>query len=229
MTGVMETSEKVDVQAEWWDNVFAPSSCLAIVTTCDSHGRNNAAPVGTCVRVCHNPVHIAFTVSYDKDTATNVEANGSFVVNVVPFDQDILNRMMICGLPFLPEIDELQRAGLTPLPARGVAPVCIAECRSHFECEVVWTQAWEHRVTVCGAVKAVSMDADCIDKNGFVVWNRLRPAHYCGGGYGNLFVPAHEHFISADLQYEGSDDEFVPGKDWRAAYRPMAGASQFRQ
>src|SRR5262245_64550615 len=78
---------KVDVKPEWWDNIFAPSSCLTLITTVDRDGRVNAAAFGTCTRVCHEPMYIAFTCSADKDTTNNVLATGEFVVNVVPFEQ----------------------------------------------------------------------------------------------------------------------------------------------
>ena len=44
---------KIDVRPEWWDNVFAPSSCLVLITTVDRDGAVNAAAFGTCTRVCH--------------------------------------------------------------------------------------------------------------------------------------------------------------------------------
>ena len=59
---------KTDVRPEWWDNIFAPSSCLVIITTVDPQGRVNAASFGTCTRVCHDPMYISFTCGADKDT-----------------------------------------------------------------------------------------------------------------------------------------------------------------
>ena len=61
-----------------------------MVTTVDEAGRVNAASFGTCVRVCHDPVYISFTVGAPKDTAHNVLCTGEFVVNVPPFDREIL-------------------------------------------------------------------------------------------------------------------------------------------
>ena len=66
---------KVDVPAAHWDRLFAPSSCLVMITTVDDEGRINAASYGTCVRVCHDPVYIAFTTGATKDTYKNVLAN----------------------------------------------------------------------------------------------------------------------------------------------------------
>src|SRR5262249_60671961 len=65
---------KIDVEPRWWDNVFAPSSCLVLIPTVDRQGRVNAAAFGTCPRVCHEPMYIAFTCSADKDTTNNALA-----------------------------------------------------------------------------------------------------------------------------------------------------------
>jgi flavin reductase (DIM6/NTAB) family NADH-FMN oxidoreductase RutF len=213
-------SNKVDVRPQWWDSMFAPSSCLVLITTCDDEGRVNAAAFGTCTRVCHDPVHIAFTVGLSKDTANNVLANGQFVVNVVPFEADMLDRTLVCGLPFRPTNDELAAAGLSALPSRVVRPPRILECRSHFECSVAWTHPWLNRLMVCGKVEAVSADADCIDTQGHVVWDRLKPAHYCGARYGNKFVPVYEKPTPAHWRYEGTDDDFIEGQDWQTAFYP---------
>src|SRR5262249_53739239 len=68
-TDVTKTDvKKIDVKPEWWDNIFAPSSCLTLITTVDAQGRVNAAAFGTCTRVCHDPMYIAFTCSAGKDT-----------------------------------------------------------------------------------------------------------------------------------------------------------------
>ena len=95
---------KIDVEPRWWDNVFAPSSCLVLITTVDPQGRVNAAAFGTCTRVCHEPMYIAFTCSADRDTTNNALATGEFVVNVVPFEQAVLDKVPVCGLPFKPGV-----------------------------------------------------------------------------------------------------------------------------
>src|SRR5262249_52747134 len=59
----MTHPQKLDQPEEYWDRLFAPSSCLAMITTVDADGRVNAASFGTCVRVNHAPVYIAFTTN----------------------------------------------------------------------------------------------------------------------------------------------------------------------
>jgi hypothetical protein len=100
MTAAAPANRKIDVSPEFWDNIFAPSSCLVLITTVDREGRVNAAAFGTCTRVCHDPVYIAFTCGTSKDTYDNVLATGEFVVNVVPFEQAMLDKTLVCGLPF---------------------------------------------------------------------------------------------------------------------------------
>src|SRR5580704_5625861 len=117
---------KVDVRPQWWDNIFAPSSCLVIITTVDKAGNVNAASYGTCTRVCHDPVYVSFTCGTSKDTYANVLSTGEFVVNVVPFEQTMLDKTLMCGLPFKGGINELEKAGLTPIPSRALRPPRIA-------------------------------------------------------------------------------------------------------
>jgi len=91
----MTFPSKLDLPPEQWDRLFAPSSCLAMITTADSNGRVNAASFGTCVRVNHEPVYIAFTVTRAKDTCNNVLATGEFVVNLPSFDRELLEKVRV--------------------------------------------------------------------------------------------------------------------------------------
>jgi flavin reductase (DIM6/NTAB) family NADH-FMN oxidoreductase RutF len=216
-----KSASKIDVKPEWWDNIFAPSSCLTLITTVDGRGRVNAAAFGTCTRVCHDPMYIAFTCGVDKDTTNNVLATAEFVVNVVPFEQAMLDKVPVCGLPFNPGVNELEKAGLTAIPSRVLRPPRIAECRAHFECTVEWTRTWLHRVMICGKVEAVSIDDGCMDANGFIIWDKVKPAHYCGMRYQDRFVPAYDKPTRGNWRYQGRDAEFRPGEDWRNAYRSV--------
>src|SRR5262249_13783517 len=139
---------KIDVEPRWWDNVFAPSSCLVLITTVDRQGRGHRAAVGACARACRRAPDMPFACRADKDTTNNALATGEFVVNVVPFEQAVLDKVPVCGLPFKPGVNELEKAGLTAVPARVLRPPRIAECRAHFECRVEWTRPWLYRVMI---------------------------------------------------------------------------------
>jgi flavin reductase (DIM6/NTAB) family NADH-FMN oxidoreductase RutF len=199
----VNSTKKIDVPPEHWDRLFAPSSCLVMITTVDDQGHINAASFGTCVRVCHDPVYIAFTTSVTKDTCQNVLATQEFVVNVPPFEREILEKVRVVGLEFPTGVNELNEAGLTAIASRVLKPPRIAECRSHFECKLEWTKQWLHRVMVVGKVVAASVDEGCTDDNGYVVWDKLKPAHYSGHEYKTKFVAAYQ-FMDVDMVYKGT-------------------------
>src|ERR1700761_8652398 len=171
---------KLDQPERHWDRLFAPSSCLAVITTVDAAGRPNAASYGTCTRVHHNPMYIAFTCNSDRNTARNLDEVGEFVVNLPAFERAMLEKVRIIGLPFARGVNEIEKAGLTELAAVSVRPPRIAECTRHFECTVEWTKDWGGiRRMVMGKVKAASVDDDCIDEHGFILWEKVKPAHFC--------------------------------------------------
>jgi flavin reductase (DIM6/NTAB) family NADH-FMN oxidoreductase RutF len=200
----MSAPAKLDQPRKYWDRLFAPSSCLAMITTVDAQGRVNAASYGTCTRVHHEPVYIAFTANIGADNANNVLATGEFVVNLPRFERRSLEQVRVVGLPFASGVSELEKAGLTALPSIIVKPPRVAECPRHFECQVEWTKEWSHRLMVVGKVVAASVDADCVDAAGYILWEKVRSAHYCGAPYGGQFVAAYEK-IAVDIPYDGPE------------------------
>jgi len=116
--------EKLNQPPELWDRLFAPSSCLAVITTVDGEGRVNAASFGTCTRVKHEPVYIAFTTSVIRDTARNLLANGEFTVNLPKWERASLEKVRVCGLAFAPGVNELEKAAVHrhPIDERRAAP-----------------------------------------------------------------------------------------------------------
>jgi flavin reductase (DIM6/NTAB) family NADH-FMN oxidoreductase RutF len=200
----MMQATKLNQPAKYWDRLFAPSSCLAMITTVDTQGRVNAASYGTCTRVHHEPVYIAFTTNIGADNANNVLATGEFVVNLPRFDRESLEKVRIVGLPFAAGVSELDKAGLTALPSTVIKPPRIAQCPRHFECKVDWTREWSNRLMVVGKVVAASVDADCVDEHGHVLWEKVKSAHYCGAPYGGQFVAAYET-MAVDVPYEGPE------------------------
>ena len=196
---------KIDQPEPWWDRLFAPSSALAIITSVDANGAVNAASFGTCTRVNHNPVDIAFTCRPNKDTSRNVLATGEFVVNLPSFDRAALEAVRVTGLPFATGVNELAKAGLHELPSVTVKPPRIVECTRHFECKLEWSKEWSDRVMFVGRVLAASVNEDCVDDQGYVRWENARSAHFAGASY-NYFVAAYE-VMKVRQPYEGPEVE----------------------
>jgi len=212
----IDADVKTDVRPENWDCIIAPTSALAIITTVDAAGNVNAASYGSVVRVCHDPVQLAFTCTIGSDTHANLLDNGEFVINLVPFDEDLLKKVLVIGLPWRRGIDELAMAGLTTIPSTSVTPPRIAECYAHFEMKVDWTHSWIHRMTVTGRTLAVSANADCLDDQQMIVWDVARPAHFCGGRYQDQFVPANQP-VRVDWDWRALEARGVSDTDFRSA------------
>ena len=227
---------KTIIAPENWDNIIAPTSVLAIITTVDAEGNVNAASYGSTVRVCHDPVQLAFTCTQGSDTQKNLQERPEFVVNLVQFDEEMLKKVLAVGLPWKRGINELEKLGLTAIPSTTVAPPRIAECYAHFELKVEWTKPWLHREMVVGSTVAVSTNDDAVDENQMIIWDKAKPAHYCGGRYMDHFVPANEptrvEWDWRSLEAAGvSDADFrsaadgvedpvlTPVKDWRDMMR----------
>lgn len=202
----MTAPRKLDQPRKFWDRLFAPSSCLAMITTVDREGRVNAASYGTCTRVHHEPVFISFTANIGADNANNILAGSDFVVNLPRWEKASLEKVRVVGLPFPPGVSEIEKAGLTAIPSTIVTPPRIAECPRHFECKVEWTKEWSGRLMIVGKVVAASVDADCVDGEGYILWEKVKSAHYCGAPYGGQFVAAYEK-MAADIPYEGPEVE----------------------
>lgn len=200
----MTWPEPISAPPEQWDRLFAPSSCLSTITTADRAGRVNAASFGTCTRVAHDPVALAFAVGAGKDTYENVLATGEFVVNVPAFDRRQLEQVRVAGLDFAPGVDELGPAGLTAIPSTRVTPPRIADFGRHFECTVEWTRQWRDRLIVFGLVVAVSYAPGVADEDGYLNWDVARPAHFCGWPYENAFVGAYD-VMRVDMVHAGPE------------------------
>jgi flavin reductase (DIM6/NTAB) family NADH-FMN oxidoreductase RutF len=200
---------KVEVPEAHFDRLASPVGTVVMITTVSSEGQINAAPFATCIRNHHLPTCFEFSVDVFKDTAANVVSTREFVVNVPSFDREILEKVRVVGLPFPPGVNELEIAGLTAIPSKVVRPPRIEECKSHFECLVEWTKDWmDSRRTVVGRVVAASVNRDCIDADGFVLHDKLRPAHYTGRAYDTdeiaKFVAAHE-LMEVGMIYQGPE------------------------
>ena len=170
-----------------------------------------AAPVATCLRNNHKPTCFEFTMDTKRHTAQNIADTGEFVVNVVPFDRAILERVQITAMPFPKGVCELEPAQLTAIPSRIVRPPRVGECRSHFECVVEWTKLWfETRLTIVGRVVAASVNRDCLDPQGFVIHDRLMPAQYAGAAYNGKYL-GNPQAMDVGCPWHGPDPKtYVP-------------------
>lgn len=113
---------------------------IAWVSTISPDGVPNLAPFSFFNGVASNPPSLVFSVSYresthqPKDTLANLQASSDFVVNMVT--EPLATAMNITAGEYPPEVDEFQRAGLTPIPSIQVSAPRVAESPVQFECRL---------------------------------------------------------------------------------------------
>ncbi len=137
------------------------------MTTVDREGRRNAAPISFFNCLSADPSILAIGVeNHDdmsfKDTAWNIRTTGVFTVNIV--DVAMMDAMNVCAVPFAPEVDELEMAGLTAIPGSRIAAPRIAQSPAAFECRRHTTLAVSGaREIILGEVVAAHVRADVVN------------------------------------------------------------------
>ncbi|PHK95328.1 flavin reductase [Pseudoroseomonas rhizosphaerae] len=112
---------------------------IAWVVTVDAAGRPNAAPYSFFNCLSADPAIVALGIEFraggaPKDTGRNIRETGCFTVNIV--SDALVEAMNVCAVPFAPEVDELERAGLELLPGTAVASPRIARSPAALECRL---------------------------------------------------------------------------------------------
>ncbi|MFZ0481129.1 MAG: flavin reductase family protein [Terriglobales bacterium] len=113
---------------------------IAFVSTVDARGIRNLAPFSYFTGCSTNPPVVCFCAAVrpgprpHKDTLSNIEATGEFVVNIV--SEDFAEKMNAASVEAPPEIDEFDLVGLTPIASELVKPPRVAESRIHMECRL---------------------------------------------------------------------------------------------
>jgi flavin reductase (DIM6/NTAB) family NADH-FMN oxidoreductase RutF len=112
---------------------------IAWTSTVSPDGVNNLAPFSFFTVVSSSPPMVLLSLEYLdvgrlKDSAANIEANGEFVVNIVP--SDYASQVQMTSASYDPHVDEFALAGLTPLPSRHVRPSRVGESPISLECRL---------------------------------------------------------------------------------------------
>lgn len=113
---------------------------IAFISTVDAGGVRNLAPFSYFTGCSTNPPVVCFCAAVregrqpQKDTLSNIEATGEFVVNIV--SEEFTAQMNMTAAEAPPEVDEFTLSGLTPLASELVRPPRVAESKVHMECRL---------------------------------------------------------------------------------------------
>ncbi|HSA82965.1 MAG TPA: flavin reductase family protein [Geminicoccaceae bacterium] len=186
---------------------------IALVTTRDEGGRDNAAPFSFFNVLAEEPPLVVLglgvsTAGGAKDTTNNIRDTGEFVVNLV--DEAIAEAMNLCAIDVPPGTSEIELAGFSLLPSERVAPGRIAEAPVSMECRrYVTLQPGPERYIVLGEVVILHVRDGIvdparlrIDRDAYAPIGRL-----FGGGY----VRTRDRFEMPRISYQRWRDEHRSG------------------
>lgn len=112
---------------------------IAWVSTVGEDGTLNLAPFSAYALVCFKPMVVGFTcVPYRdgkrRDTLKNIESTKEFAVNIVT--EDLAEAMNVTSAPYPSDINEFEKAGLTPAEADIIRAPVLAESPVNMECRL---------------------------------------------------------------------------------------------
>lgn len=152
---------------------------IALVTTRSEAGHNNAAPMSFFNVFSHDPPIVVLGIQpklsgEEKDTMVNIRRTGEFVINMV--DMALSEQMLICGLGFDNEVDEMSMAQLTAKPCSKIDASYAAQSPCAFECRVERLIDYPRRTLVLGEVVHMHVHNECLDEEGrYVDPHRYQP------------------------------------------------------
>ncbi len=182
---------------------FVAPRPIALVTSRSPDGINNAAPISFFNAFSDTPPLLLIGLQHKKggapkDTTANIVNTGEFVVNLV--DERIARQMVICGIDFPSEVDEVKAAGLSLEKSFTVEPGWVGEAPVAFECRLERVVELPNRCIVFGHVTYMHVRDDCIDSRTL----RVRPENYCPIArlHGDNYISAKNQYVLTKATYE---------------------------
>jgi flavin reductase (DIM6/NTAB) family NADH-FMN oxidoreductase RutF len=134
---------------------------IAWVSSLAPDGTANLAPHSFFTVSCVDPPVIQFTSVGRKDSLSNIEATGEFVVNMTP--EALIEQVNSTGTNFPADVDEFAVAGLEPEPSARVRPPRVAASPAALECTLHSTLSLGDSTIVFGNVVHAAVATDVLD------------------------------------------------------------------
>ena len=160
---------------------------IAWVSSRSRDGVLNLAPYSFFNAVSREPPMLAISIGprtsgedYPKDTLTNLRESQEFVINIVSVA--LANAMHETSINYPPEVDEFERAGLTPAPCVVVDTPRVAEAKINMECTVEHILRLGTDHLVIGRMQRFHVE-DALISNGRIDTRGLDPLGRMAGNY----------------------------------------------
>lgn len=161
---------------------------IAWISTISKDGIYNLAPFSYFTGVSSDPPLLMVSVGskekgIKKDTWQNIHETDQFVVNMVT--KELVDKMNISSVAFDREINEFEKAGLTPKKADIVKAPLVAESPVNIECEKFQILEIGNMGIIFGKVLKIHVKDEILNEKGYVdttkleIVGRLGGANYC--------------------------------------------------
>ncbi len=161
---------------------------IAWVSTISKNGILNIAPFSYYAGVSSVPPLVMISIGKKetkekKDTWQNIEETGEFVINTVT--KELVDKMNITSLPFEKDVNEFEKAELTPVPSEVVKAPRIKESPINIECKKFEIIEIGKMGMVLGEILKFHVRDDLINDKGYIdttkleIVGRLGGANYC--------------------------------------------------
>ncbi len=154
---------------------------IAWVSSRSAAGVDNLAPHSFFTVVSSRPPMVQFTSVGRKDSVTNIEETGEFVVNVTP--EPLFEQVNATGTDYPRDVSEFDAVGLTREPSVTVAVPRVAESPVALECRLHEVRPTGNCLVVVGEVLHAAVDESLLDLTGGVPYvdvRRLNPLSRLG-------------------------------------------------
>jgi flavin reductase (DIM6/NTAB) family NADH-FMN oxidoreductase RutF len=147
----------------------------------------NLAPFSFFNAACREPPMLTISIGprtggedYPKDTLTNLRETQEFVINIV--SMSLADAMHETSINYPPEVDEFERAGVTPAPCEFVKTPRVSEAKISMECTVEHMLRLGSDYLVIGRMHRYHIDDELLS-NGRVNIQKLDPLGRMAGNY----------------------------------------------
>ena len=160
---------------------------IAWVSTQSQEGILNLAPYSFFTVASREPPMLAISIgprtggeAYPKDTLTNIRDTKEFVINSVSLA--LANAMHETSINYPPQVDEFERAGVTPAPCDVVKVPRVAEAKISLECTLEHLLKLGNDHLVIGRLHRYHVD-DALYHDGRIDMAQLDPLGRMAGNF----------------------------------------------
>ncbi|MFL2627742.1 MAG: flavin reductase family protein [Dehalococcoidia bacterium] len=180
---------------------------IAFVSTISNSGNVNLSPYSFFNAVSYDPPLIIFSSSKFtsdgklKDSLSNIEQNGEFVVNIV--NENIVEAMNTTAAEYPEDVNEFDIANLTQIDSDLVKPPRLSESPVNMECKLeriitLGTEAHPQGLVI-GEIIQLHIDDEIISGHR-INHEKLKPV---GRLAGNMYTHTYDVFELMRPSYEG--------------------------